>query len=189
MPIGFAKHILASSAEEATSFADATVIWSTSSSTDTLVPLQSVNGTQPASAGISNLAGNTITAADGPLIKLAPGDYTITFNWAAMYGTGTNPGVANLILYYAQKSGDNHANQQGFYSKSDGTSDPNATYVAQGSTWGYTFESNQGDTALQFTHTQTNANNNYGLLAKLDPASFGASGASRRVSITVSRTA
>jgi len=166
MPLIFNRSLISTAGGDSYPSAAAYLTFSMPSTSNSLINIQSVNGYQPASAGITAINSDPITGYSGGspyghLVSLVAGTYEIKFVFAEVY-SGTNPGSATIELYYGKRgSGPGDIVSVASFSAQDTTS------VTENGTYRYKFENVSTTTnILTFTHPSANVVD-YGLLCRI----------------------
>lgn len=182
MPLIFSRSLIGTAGDSYPSAA-ASVVFSMPSTANSLINLQSVNGTQPASDGITAINQDPITGYSGGspyghLVSLKVGTYEIKFVFAEVY-SGTDPGSATVELFYGKRgSGPGDIVSSASFSATDTTS------VTENGSYRYKFENVSTTTnILTFTHPQANISD-YGLLCRISTGGTH----TKRLGISVQRT-
>ena len=176
MPFGFKGNILTTSSASGPIETDS-IVWSTpGSNTNSVLPIQQINGSQDFNGAISQLSGDAVTGRSGASVLMAPGDYDIVLTGAEIRGGSS----VSFTIVYAQGTGTN----QGNYSYTNIVSSQVYTDSSPDGNGDYDFGHIQGSTILSFTHTSARASSNYGVSVSVSPASR-----VRRIFVNFVRTA
>ena len=182
MPLIFNRSLIGTAGGDSYPSAAAYLTFSMPSTATNLINIQSVNGYQPASDGITAINSDPIAGYSGGspyghLVSLVPGTYEIKFVFAEVYG-GNNPGSATINLTYGKRGGLGDIVSVTSFSATDTTS------VTEDGSYKYKFENVSTTTnILTFTHPIANRLD-YGLICQI----FSGGQQTKRFGVSVQRT-